>query len=188
MHGSDCDAMNWEGLAIKQLRIGLLIVLLAAAGVLLWIAAGRRESAREAASSAVSQQIVYTGECAVMEELAEQKTAGPGAEEAIQAAAAALQEIERSWSPDRPDSAASRIAADAGIRATVLDEEEYALLERGIALSAESGGLFDVTAAPVAALWADGEPSADQIARVKRPASPFSTAAMPPASSSRVVS
>ena len=163
MHGSDCDAMNWEGLAIKQLRIGLLIVLLAAAGVLLWIAAGRRESAREAASSAVSQQIVYTGECAVMEELAEQKTAGPGAEEAIQAAAAALQEIERSWSPDRPDSAASRIAADAGIRATVLDEEEYALLERGIALSAESGGLFDVTAAPVAALWADGEPSADQI-------------------------
>lgn len=163
MHGSDCDAMNWEGLAIKQLRIGLLIVLLAAAGVLLWIAAGRRESAREAASSAVSQQIVYTGECAVMEELAEQKAAGPGAEEAIQAAAAALQEIERSWSPDRPDSAASRIAADAGIRATVLDEEEYALLERGIALSAESGGLFDVTAAPAAALWADGEPSADQL-------------------------
>lgn len=163
MHGSDCKEASGEGLAIKQLRIGLLIVLLAAACVLLWLAAGRRESARETAPSAASQQIIYTGECTVMGKLAGQKAAGPGAEEAIQAASAALQELERSWSPDRPDSAASRIAADAGIRATVLDEEEYALLGRGIALSAESGGLFDVTAAPVAALWADGEPSADQI-------------------------
>ena len=141
----------------------LLAVLLAAAAVLLWLMVQRREDEREAACSAPATQVIYTGECTVMGEKAVQKAAGENAEAAIQRASAILQELERQWSPECADSAAGQIAADAGLKATVLGEEEFALLQRGFALSEESGGLFDVTAAPLRKLWAEGEPAADQI-------------------------
>ena len=148
---------------MKQLRIILLAVVLAAVGGLLIYTVQKKEAAEP--PSPPEQQIVYTGEDQIFDTLVTQKVWGNGAEEAIREVSSLLQQIEREWSYHRSDSVVSRINADAGIRETVLEPEEYALIEQALNLSSESNGAFAITSASLYHLWGDfsTEPAANEI-------------------------
>lgn len=147
---------------MKQLRIILLAVVLAAAAFLVWTFVQQKESQQETTSK-TSQYLLYTGECNIWDTLVSQRISGENAEAVIQEVTSLLQQMERSWSADRSDSVINQIAADAGIRATQLTEEEFALLEKGMEFSKESDGCFDITDGPLRHLWQEGEPTLDQI-------------------------
>ena len=148
---------------MKQLRIILLAVVLAVVGGLLFYNIQKKEVLSQ--PSAPEQQIVYTGEDQIFDTLVTQKVWGNGAEEAIRDVSALLQQIEREWSYNRSDSVVSRINADAGIRETILEPEEYTLIEQALKLSSESNGAFAITSASLYHLWGDfsTEPAANEI-------------------------
>jgi thiamine biosynthesis lipoprotein len=67
------------------------------------------------------------------------------------AAFAAIAHVHRKMSVHEPTSDLARIAREAHRRAVVVDPDTYGVLKLAQALSRESGGVFDVTVAPVLA-------------------------------------
>lgn len=94
---------------------------------------------------------------------------GDRAEAAVKAAGAELLRLEALFSISRPKSDVSRINA-AGGYAVRLSPDTAALLAEALALSAETGGAFDVSIEPVVRLWGfyddrQRPPAPDEIAR-----------------------
>ncbi len=79
-----------------------------------------------------------------------------GEREARDATVAAFAEVERLeglWTTWRPTSEVSRLNAAAGLGPVTLSPETFEILERARAGSIASGGLFDVTFAPLGEVW-----------------------------------
>ncbi len=78
---------------------------------------------------------------------------GDGAEMACDEISDALQEMEKRFSLYLPDSEIAQVNAAAGKEFVSVSEETYRLLFESAQICAESGGLFDITIAPLAQLW-----------------------------------
>ena len=129
----------------------MLAAVVLALGVLVWLNVQKREEQR--AASEKPAEVVYTGESFVMDTYVTQRVSGDSGEKAIEEVSAMLLETEREFSRFRADSAVSEINAQAGIAPVEAPEEVFEVLRQGLAGSAQSGGLFQLTIAPLADLW-----------------------------------
>lgn len=91
---------------------------------------------------------------------------------ASNAVASRLADLEAALSTERADSELSRLCAGAGGPARKVGDDLFNVLELSQRVSRLSGGAFDVTAAPYAALWrradeAGAEPAAEQLEVVR---------------------
>ena len=128
----------------------MLAAAVLAAGVLIWLNV-QKESGQDEVSSA--PQVVYTGEDFVMDTYVTQRVSGDSGEKAIEEDSAMLMETEQTFSRFRSDSVISEINAQAGIAPVEVPEEVLGVLKEGLAYSAQSEGLFQMTIAPLADLW-----------------------------------
>jgi FAD:protein FMN transferase len=81
---------------------------------------------------------------------------GPGAEVALEEVCREIVRLEALLSRFLPGSAVSRVNASAGQRTEAVSAATYAVLEEAVALGSAMPGYFDVTIAPLVALWAQG--------------------------------
>lgn len=91
----------------------------------------------------------------LMDTVVDQKLTGHRAEETGQQVVDMLRELEDRLSLYDAGSEIAAINAAAGKSAVTVSEETYALLRRSAALTAETGGVFDLAIAPVTLLWHD---------------------------------
>ena len=108
----------------------------------------------------------------VMDTQMTQQWYGEKAEETCQQIEAAMQELEGQISLYREDSEISKINAAAGKEYVQVSDTVYDLIKRTKELSEESGGVFDLTIAPLSILWdVTGEspkvPSDQEIAKAQ---------------------
>ncbi|MCK6573004.1 FAD:protein FMN transferase [Myxococcota bacterium] len=81
---------------------------------------------------------------------------------AIAEAVALVRALERLWSTWVPESDISRLNRAAGGPPVPIDARTHALLARSVEGSRKTGGLFDVTFAPLGAVWKFDTPPGDQ--------------------------
>lgn len=96
---------------------------------------------------------------------------GPQARKGTEAAFAAMREVERLADPRRPEGDVARINREAGRGPVPVDRRTLALLRLSLEWYDRSGGVFDVTVAPLVAAWGfepDGEPRLPEAAAVQR--------------------
>lgn len=153
-------------------RIVLLTLALLAAGTLLALLIRRQEAQRLAASSVPQQEIVYTGEEFLMDTFVTQRVYGKNGEETVRQVNRLLQEMEGVYSGYLPDSEVSKVNAGAGITAVEVSPEVFDVIRRSLELSEASGGVFDVTVAPLVRLWgittdSPRVPGADEISNAQ---------------------
>ncbi|WP_195377130.1 FAD:protein FMN transferase [Anaerotruncus rubiinfantis] len=122
-------------------------VILAAALLLLLAATGVWNGYR------VRRDTPVVGTSFLMDTFVEYKLYGEKAQEAKDAIEAALRGIEDTMSMYIKDSEISRLNENAGKEPVAVSEDTYALLARCKGFGELSGGLFDVTVAPLAAEW-----------------------------------
>lgn len=108
----------------------------------------------------------------VMDTFIEQRWYGKKAQQTCDEILEALSNLEDKLSLYREQSEISQLNAAAGERFVPLSDEVYTLLKRAVTLSGETGGLFDITIAPLALVWnVTGEhpqvPSEEQIEKAK---------------------
>jgi thiamine biosynthesis lipoprotein len=72
---------------------------------------------------------------------------------AVHIAFGAVERVQRLMSAQDPQSELSRLNGEAARREVPVSTETFAILERGLALAAESDGAFDFTIAPLLAGW-----------------------------------
>ncbi|MBL8949779.1 MAG: FAD:protein FMN transferase [Myxococcaceae bacterium] len=98
----------------------------------------------------------------------------PGAaSEAIDAALAELRRLEALWTTWTKESDIARVNAGAGKAAVPVSAETFELLRRARAGSELSGGLFDVTFAPLGGLWRfDRPPGSHEPVKLERVPAP----------------
>ena len=72
---------------------------------------------------------------------------------AYAAARAEINRLDEKYSHYRSDNWLARLCSDAGSRAVEVDEETANLLDFAATLHEQSGGLFDISAAPLTRLW-----------------------------------
>lgn len=137
---------------MRKSRIVVLAAVLLAVGALSWLLM-RKQEQRRADSSVPSQEIVYTGEEFCMDTFVTQRAYGDAGEEAVREVNRLLQEMETTYSAYRSDSQISKINACAGITAVEVPDEVFSVVRRSLQLSEASGGVFDVTVAPLVQLW-----------------------------------
>jgi thiamine biosynthesis lipoprotein len=82
-----------------------------------------------------------------------------GTDELYSTLAARLNEIERVFSVNLPDSEISRINQNAGIRPVEVSDEMLALLEKACYFARKTDGAFDPAIGPLVALWGIGTDS-----------------------------
>ncbi|MDD2956028.1 MAG: FAD:protein FMN transferase [Oscillospiraceae bacterium] len=100
------------------------------------------DSAQTAAAPAVSTQFI-------MDTFVEQRLYGRQAQEAAARINDALREFEEEFSAHREDSVVAQINRAAGQEPVEVSQRAFDLLSRSRRYGEESGGLFDVTIAPV---------------------------------------
>lgn len=89
-----------------------------------------------------------------MDAVADQKVYGPNGEKAIAAAEQAFREMENRLSVYKEGSDIARLNAAAGSgEAVAVEAQTYALLSQAKTLSAQAGGAFELTIAPLALAW-----------------------------------
>ncbi len=93
-----------------------------------------------------------------MDTWVEQRWYGPGAQQAYDEIIARIRELEEMLSLYVEDSEISALNAAAGKEPVRVSEETFTLLSRAKEFSAESGGLFDVTIAPLTLVWGITDP------------------------------
>ena len=96
----------------------------------------------------------------------------PDQVEAARAALGHAERIEAAWSVFSPASMLSWVNRESAAGPVEADAELFALLERAVALTAETGGAFDITATPLSRCWrwldrAGAVPSAEAIAEAR---------------------
>ncbi len=92
-------------------------------------------------------------------------------EEKADKAFAAMQELADKADRFNPDSEVSRINQNAGQGPVEIDEEVFAIIEKGKRLGEETGGLFTIAIAPLMDLWGFGkgmQPSVPEEEEIKR--------------------
>lgn len=82
-----------------------------------------------------------------------QRIYGEDGEDTVLAVNRLLQDMEQVFSNYLADSEISRVNAGAGIAAVEVSEETFGVIQRCLELSAASGGVFDITIAPLVKLW-----------------------------------
>lgn len=100
-----------------------------------------------------SEKASYASVQFIMDTVVEQRLYGSHAEEALGKVEAALREFEGEFSAHRQDSVIARINRASGQEAVPVTEEAFELISRAKAYGETSGGLFDVTVAPVTLEW-----------------------------------
>lgn len=101
----------------------------------------------------VDEQPTAAGIVFLLDTVIEQKWYGPGAQQTYDDVVAYLTEMDEKISSYNSSSEVSLLSAVAGQSAVQLSDEVYELLERSQQYAADSGGVFDVTVAPLAKLW-----------------------------------
>ncbi len=81
------------------------------------------------------------------------KAFGPRAEDGLEAVCREVARIEGLFSRFLPESDISRVNGSAGIRSEKVSRETYDVLSKAVAFSRQLPGCFDVTIAPLVALW-----------------------------------
>ena len=100
------------------------------------------------------QNVRHTSATFVMDAVADQKVYGPNGEKAIAAAEQAFREMENRLSVYKEGSDIARLNAAAGSgEAVAVEAQTYALLSQAKTLSAQAGGAFELTIAPLALAW-----------------------------------
>ena len=95
--------------------------------------------------------------------------AGADAQAAADRAFAEFDRLNALWSPFVPTSDVSRINAAPGKAAVLVAEETFVVLERALAASARTKGVFDITFAPMGELWRfDTPPGSHTPVRLER--------------------
>lgn len=123
------------------------------AGALLLIAALLLAGCRRPKASEPAVGVEF-----IMNTWIEQRWYGDGAQSAYDEIADSLRALEQKLSLYLKDSEIARLNAAAGVEPVKLSGEVYDLLRRAERYSAETGGLFDVTIAPLTLAWGITEP------------------------------
>lgn len=89
----------------------------------------------------------------IMDTFVKQRWYGENAQQTCDEIAQALRQMERALSLYDEQSELSRVNAAAGGAPVALSQNTYALLRQAWTLCDESGGLFDITVAPLSLLW-----------------------------------
>ena len=110
-----------------------------------------------AGCSGAAQPESASRELFAMDTLMSLQISGPDGQEALDAAVAEIQRLDALLDRNEADSDLSRLNAAAGSGAPVaLDEATLDVLEEALLCSADSGGAFDCTIAPVMDAWGFG--------------------------------
>lgn len=104
-------------------------------------------------SGCTSSNVQQTGELFIMSTYVTQQVYGEHADGAIHAVNALLEEYDAALSLYKEDSEINRINQNAGIAPTAVSEETFSLIQKAKQYSELSGGLFDLTVAPLSTLW-----------------------------------
>ncbi len=95
----------------------------------------------------------YLGLDFIMNTFVEQKWHGKNAETAYADITSALEEYEATMTLFSDDSEIALLNANAGVAPVELSEAAFLLLELGKSYGEQSGGIFDITVAPLVTLW-----------------------------------
>lgn len=139
------------GVAIRGMRAVLALLAAAAAVILIWTSALRRQ--KEDAVSIPDPEIVYTGEDFVMDTFVTQKVWDEDGEELILAVNALFHDLEDAWSAYEEGSVPAGINAMAGVSPQVVSAGEFEIIEKVYDFSVKTEGRFDLTIAPLVKLW-----------------------------------
>ena len=101
-------------------------------------------------SGCTSSNMQQTGELFIMSTYVTQQVYGEHADEAIHAVNELLEAYDATFSLYKEDSEINRINQNAG---TAVSEETFSLIQKAKQYSESSGGLFDLTVAPLSTLW-----------------------------------
>lgn len=104
-------------------------------------------------SGCTSSNVPQTGELFIMSTYVTQQVYGEHADEAIRAVNELLEAYDATLSLYKEDSEISRINQNAGIAPTAVSAETFSLIQKAKQYSESSGGLFDLTVAPLSTLW-----------------------------------
>lgn len=150
---------------IKTLRIFCLAAALITAGILFYTRAVAPGETRDSdvLISLPEQPLEYTSSQEVLGSAVSQSVYGEKAAETIEMVNNILYDFSAHWDNTLIDSVPGQIAASAGLEPSVLAEEDYLVIRRAFDLAEQTEGLFDPTVGALMSVWADGEPSADQV-------------------------
>ena len=150
---------------VKTLRIFCLAAALIAAGMLFYTKAVAPGETRDSdvSISLPEEPLEYTSNQEVLGAAVSQSVYGEKASETIEAVNNILYNFSVHWDNSLVDSVPGQVAASAGLEPSVLAEEDYRVIRRAFDLAEQTQGLFDPTAGALTSVWADGEPSADQV-------------------------
>jgi thiamine biosynthesis lipoprotein len=105
--------------------------------------------------------VAQTTHCA-MGTLMTHKAFGPHAQEGLDAVRRTVERLEGRLSRFSPDSDVGRVNRSAGVQREKVSRETYAVLSRAIQLARSCPGCFDVTVAPLVALWHEAKEALSQ--------------------------
>lgn len=104
-------------------------------------------------SGCKSSNMLQTGELFIMSTYVTQQVYGEHADEAIHAVNTLLEEYDATFSLYKEGSEINRINQNAGTTPSAVSEETFSLIQKAKQYSELSGGLFDLTVAPLSTLW-----------------------------------
>lgn len=150
---------------VKTLRIFCLAAALIAAGILFYTKAVAPGETRDSdvSISLPEEPLEYTSNQEVLGTAVSQSVYGEKAAETIQTVNNILYDFSAHWDNTLVDSVPGQVAASAGLEPSVLAEDDYQVIRRAFDLAEQTEGLFDPTVGALTSVWADGEPSADQV-------------------------
>ena len=150
---------------VKTLRIFCLAAALIAAGILFYTKAVAPGETRDSdvSISLPEEPLEYTSNQEVLGTAVSQSVYGDKAAETIETVNNILYDFSAHWDNTLVDSVPGQVAASAGLEPSVLAEEDYQVIRRAFDLAQQTEGLFDPTVGALTSVWADGEPSADQV-------------------------
>lgn len=150
---------------VKTLRIFCLAAALIAAGILFYTKAVAPGETRDSdvSISLPEEPLEYTSNQEVLGTAVSQSVYGEKAAETIETVNNILYDFSAHWDNTLVDSVPGQVAASAGLEPSVLAEEDYQVIRRAFDLAQQTEGLFDPTVGALTSVWADGEPSADQV-------------------------
>lgn len=102
---------------------------------------------------AQANDTVSSDETFLMDTVVTQTVYGENGEKLIGEAVELLRQIENTYSSYLDGSVTGKINANAGVAPVAVSPEELNVIKRCVEFSAQSGGLFDLTIAPLVKLW-----------------------------------
>ncbi len=99
------------------------------------------------------QSEVFSGVEFIMDTFVEQRWYGKNAQQNFDEINQALRDIEQRLSMYYPESEISKLNKAAGKHPVAISDESYSLLKEAVQYCGQSGGIFDITVAPLTGVW-----------------------------------